>query len=258
MNHLDQDELVLSYYSDPALGTGRREHLEQCDECRAGVATLAVFLDRVTPAEAPEPGEDFETRTWDRLQWRLRGERRKHNSWGKWIAAAAMIAIAFATGLLLNRRAALEPITNVATTTTGAVKPATATQQQASRDRVLLVVVGEHMSESERVLVELTNLSAEGETDITAERDRAQDLLASNRLYRTSALDRGEDSVATLLDELEPVLLQLAHAPGQVSATELRSMQKRVEAKGLVFKLRVVRADVRRDAGTSPTRATDI
>ena len=259
MTHLNHDEFVLSYYGEPALGDDRREHLAQCAECRAGLVSLSLFLDRVTPAEAPEPGQDYEARTWDRLQWRLRGERRKRTSWMKWAAAAAMLVIAFGAGLLINRRGAVET-TQVATTTQPATtKPAWATQQQASRDRVLLVVVGEHMSQSERVLVELTNLDAKGEVDITAERDRAQDLLASNRLYRSSAVERGEESVATLLDELEPVLLQLAHAPDQVSPDELRAMQKRVEAKGLVFKLRVVRADVHRDAGTpSRSTATDI
>ncbi|HJQ37014.1 MAG TPA: hypothetical protein VKB93_07740, partial [Thermoanaerobaculia bacterium] len=53
------------------------------------------------------------------------------------------------------------------------------------------------------------------------------------------------ESVATLLDDLEPVLMQIAHAPTQMSEKELRSIQKRVEAKGLVLKLRVVRASVR-------------
>jgi hypothetical protein len=38
--------------------------------------------------------------------------------------------------------------------------------------------------------------------------------------------------------------MQIAHAPEDVSADELRRIQKRVEAKGLVFKLRVVRNDV--------------
>jgi hypothetical protein len=96
------------------------------------------------------------------------------------------------------------------------------------------------------MLVELTNLTpAAGDTDFSNERERAEELLASNRLYRWTALDRGEDKVATLLDELEPVLMQLAHAPSQVSAEELQSMQKRIETKGLVFKLRIVRSDVR-------------
>jgi hypothetical protein len=253
MSHLNHDEFVLSYYGEPDLGTDRTEHLAHCEECRAELARLAAVLDQVTPVEVPEPGDDYEARTWDRLQWRLRGEQRKRGGWMTWIAAAAVLALAFVTGLLWNRRDT--SVTTAVKATTPAATPvaATAAQQQASRDRVLLVVVGEHMDQSERILVELTNLTPEGTIDITAERERAEDLLASNRLYRTSALERGEESVATLLDELEPVLLQIAHADSSLTADELRRIQKRVEAKGLVFKLRVVRADVNRDARTPST-----
>ena len=255
MSHLNHDEFVLSYYREPGLGTDRAQHLEQCDECRAELARLAAVLDQVTPAEVPEPGDDYESRTWDRLQWRLRGEPRRRGGLTGWIAVAATVAIAFLAGVLWkssSRR--VDESARVASNKPSSATPvATAAQQQASRDRVLLVVVGEHMDQSERILVELTNLTPEGTIDITAERERAEDLLASNRLYRTSALERGEESVATLLDELEPVLLQIAHADSSLTADELRRIQKRVEAKGLVFKLRVVRADVNRDARTPST-----
>jgi hypothetical protein len=257
MNHLSHDEFVLSYYGESGLDASRSEHLQHCDECRNGLASLSVFLDRVTPAEVEEPADDYEARTWDRLQWRLRGERRHSRTWMKWVAAAAVIALAFVGGALWksSRRPVVESA-SIPTTNPLADAAARNLEESKSRDRVLLVVVGEHMGQSERVLVELTNLTASGNTDITTERDRAQDLLASNRLYRSSALERGEESVATLLDELEPVLLQIAHAPDQVSAEELRAIQKRVEAKGLVFKLRVVRADVDRD--TTASRSTHI
>ena len=256
MNHLSHDEFVLSYYGEPALGPDRSEHLRSCDACREELASLSLFLDRVTPVEVEEPAGDYEARTWDRLQWRLRGERRKPPAWTKWLAAAAMIALAFVGGALWKSSRRVVESPSVASTTAGTppVDPAARTLAESqSRDRVLLVVVGEHMDQSERILVELTNLTPSGNTDITAERGRAQDLLASNRLYRSSALERGEESVATLLDELEPVLLQIAHAPDQVSAKELRAIQKRVEAKGLVFKLRVVRADVDRDTASRST-----
>jgi len=150
----------------------------------------------------------------------------------------------------VNRRDDVKPqqIAVVKPTAPQPVQPASTGSTQQQRDRILLVVVGDHFDESERVLVELTNLTPGGKTDITNERERAEELLASNRLYRRTATDRGEENVATLLDELEPVLMQIAHAPSQVSADELRSMQKRVEAKGLVFKLRVVRAGVRSES----------
>ncbi|HEX8618812.1 MAG TPA: hypothetical protein VF911_14610 [Thermoanaerobaculia bacterium] len=266
MNHLSQEELILRYY-----GELETEHLAECSECREELARLSSVLDQVNAIEVPDPGDDYETRVWGRLSWRLRGEQRKSRKAPKWLAAAAMILVAFVTGLLLNRNgngdesgratqvatrtpAAVTPVRTAETastqTTSSNSKPGAGTQQQ--RDRILLVVVGDHFDESERVLVELTNLTPTGETDITTEQKRAEELLASNRLYRRSALDRGEENVATLLDELEPVLMQIAHAPSQVSANELRRMQKRVETKGLVFKLRVVRAGVRSEANLPP------
>jgi hypothetical protein len=260
MNHLSQEEFVLSYYGEPELGADRSAHLDACEACRGELTALAAVLDQVTPIEVPEPASDYEARVWDRLQWRLRGERRKSSNWMKWTAVAATVAIAFFAGILWksSSRQVVEP-TSVATgtTTTPLVGSKTPQQDGTSRDRILLVVVGEHFDESERVLVELTNITPDGDTDMRSTRERAEDLLASNRLYRTSATDRGEGDVATLLDELEPVLMQIAHASDDMSAEELRSIQKRVETRGLVFKLRVVKADVNRTARTT-TRSTSI
>ncbi len=253
MNHLTQEEFVLSYYGEPELGADRREHLAQCQACASELAALAAVLDQVTPVDVPEPGDDYEARVWSRLQWRLRGEKKRDRfTWVKSAAIAATVIIAFLAGVLWKSSTPdVSQPARVATATTTAT-PASTQTAETSQTRILLVVVGEHFDQSERVLVELTNLTPDGNTDITTERERAEELLATNRLYRRTALERGEEDVATLLDELEPVLLQIAHSPSQVSAEELRAMQKRVETKGLVFKLRVVRADVHRSAaGTS-------
>lgn len=240
--HFTQDEFILAYYGEP---DARREHLDACEECRAELAKLARVLDQVTPMEIPEPADDYEAHTWDRLSWRLRGEKKRASrEWTKWVAAAAMLAFAFIGGLLWNRRyTGPVQIANQPSTTTAGQPVAASTQQQ--RDRILLVVVGDHLDDSERMLIELTNLTAKTDVDVTTEQQRAEELLVSNRLYRRTALDRGEDRVATLLDELEPVLMQIAHGPTQMTPEELRKVQKRVETKGLVFKLRVLRADVR-------------
>lgn len=268
--HLSQEELILGYYGEPALG-GRVEHLEGCDICRGELARLAALLDRVTPTDVPEPADDYEARVWNRLSWRLRGEKkRERNAWMMRAAVAAIVVLAFAGGLLWNRKSAspAAPSQQIAATTTTSTTPSTtvSTHPKAApegaaatpRDRILLLVVGDHFDASERMLLELTNLTPpeSGGFDLTTERARAEELLASNRLYRRTALDRGEESVATLLDELEPVLLQIAHAPEDMTAEELRTLQKRVEAKGLVFKLRVVRADVSRKAEPRPAQPT--
>ena len=243
--HFSQDEFILAYYDEP---DARREHLDACEECRTELARLANVLDQVTPAEVPEPGDDYDARVRDRLSGRLRGEpKRTSREWTKWVAAAAMLAIAFIGGLLWNRRyTGPVQIANQPSTATATEQVAATTQQQ--RDRILLVVVGDHLDSSERMLVELTNLTAKTDVDVTTEQQRAEELLVSNRLYRRTALDRGEDRVATLLDELEPVLMQIARGPAQLTPEELQKVQKRVETKELVFKLRVLRADVRATA----------
>ncbi|HEX6094696.1 MAG TPA: hypothetical protein VF432_00125 [Thermoanaerobaculia bacterium] len=255
--HLSQEEFVLNYYGEPELGADRREHLAQCQQCIAELAGLAAVLDRVTPVDVPEPGDDYEARVWSRLQWRLRGEKKRDRfQWVKAFAVAATVIVAFLAGVLWksSSRQDVGSTRVVSATSTNPATPLVDSKGRPSGDstRILFVVVGEHFDQSERILVELTNLTPDGNTDISAERERAEELISANRLYRRTALDRGEEDVATLLDELEPVLLQIAHAPEQVSAEELRAMQKRVETKGLVFKLRVVRADVKRTAaGTS-------
>ena len=46
--------------------------------------------------------------------------------------------------------------------------------------------------------------------------------------------------MASVLDELERVLLDVAHSPKEVSAAQLETMQERIAAKGILFKVRVV------------------
>lgn len=244
MSHLTHDELVLLYYGE---ADADRSHLAQCASCGDEFARLSAALDRVSTFDVPEPPDDYEEKTWSRLQWKLAGERRQRRRSPIWFAIAAVIATALVTGLLFYNRRPVKPVPQQL----NAANRVTA-NTEAQRDRILLVVVGDHFEESERVLVELTNLTPDAGNDITNERERAEELLASNRLYRRTAIDRGEGNVATLLDELEPVLIEIAHASSQPSAGELRSIQKRVEAKGLVFKLRVVRAGVRADRRTQP------
>lgn len=245
--HFTQDDFILAYYDEP-VADAQREHLAGCGECRAELARLAAVLDRVTPVEIPEPDADYETRVWDRMAWRLSSERKatRRGPVMKWLAAAAMLAAAFLGGLLWNRSNSgpVHIANRPQPASTHEVQPAGGSTQQ-QRDRILLVVVGDHLDDSERMLLELTNLTPKDDVDVSTEQKRAGELLASNRLYRRTALDRGEDRVATLLDELEPVLLQIAHGPSQMTPDELRRVQKRVETKGLVFKLRVLRADVR-------------
>ncbi|MGH9592710.1 MAG: hypothetical protein ACRD5L_06440, partial [Bryobacteraceae bacterium] len=118
------------------------------------------------------------------------------------------------------------------------------------RERILLVNVGDHLDRTQMVLLEISNADGgEGgknqEVDISHEQKRAEDLLSANRLYRQTALHTGDAAVASVLDELEPILLDIAHSPSKVSRAELDDFQRRISSHGLLLKVRLLDSNVR-------------
>jgi hypothetical protein len=92
------------------------------------------------------------------------------------------------------------------------------------------------------MLTEVANANIKNGLDLGDEQQRAEELVAFNRIYRQTALQHGDDRLATLLADLEPVLLEIAHSERKLSADEAAALQKRIDSKGLLFKVRVVTA----------------
>jgi hypothetical protein len=92
------------------------------------------------------------------------------------------------------------------------------------------------------MLLEVANADPKKSLDTSSRQKRAEELVASNRIYRQTASQRGDARIAAVLSDIEPVLLELSHAGNNLSAEELSSLQKRIESRGLLFKVRVVSA----------------
>ena len=95
------------------------------------------------------------------------------------------------------------------------------------------------------ILLELVNADASQPVDISAQRQWAEQLAGANRLYRASAVRAGETGVASVLDELERVLVEVANAPDRLSPVETRDLIRRIESRGLLFKVRVIGSRVK-------------
>jgi hypothetical protein len=168
-----------------------------------------------------------ESRVWRRFAWAA--------------ATAALIVMAFFIGRLTHEREQQDAARQTVDANTGRASADDATV----RERVLLIAVGDHLERSQMVLVELAHAETRGELDISAERQLADDLVASNRLYRQTAQQMGQTSVAGLLDELERVLVEVARGPSTVSMGQLADIQQRIEALGIVFKVKVIGSEIR-------------
>jgi len=249
VKHPSEQDLILHHYAE-AGGWPRlilAAHLATCEGCRARYRNLEAVLAVADVAEAPAPGEAFETEVWQRLVPRLESappeplfQRIFRDFSGlRFLApAGAVVAIvvlvlgAFLAGRYWQARSQ------------HGNKVAAQPLSAQSRDRILLVAVGDHLERSQMVLVELVNTNPERTVDISAERQHAQDLVPANRLFRLTAEHAGETGVAMLLDELERTLIEIAHSPSKLSSPEFEQLRRRVEAQGILFKVRVVDSQV--------------
>src|SRR5512139_2187490 len=256
MGHPSEDDLVLYHYRESGRAAEIEAHLGACEACRSSYGTLARVLAVVRSAPIPEPDETFEARMWRRLEPRLEQVRgpRLAEIFQPWrLALAGSVAALVVAAFLVGRHYPLTPAAPVPSSAPVAVQAPAATETpaaaaargEAARDRILLVAIGDHLERSQMALVELVNSQPEGEVDISDEQRRARELVSSNRLYRQTALREGEAVVASVLDDLERVLLEVAHSPSKLSSTEFDAVRQRIESQGIIFKVRVVESNVR-------------
>ena len=69
--------------------------------------------------------------------------------------------------------------------------------------------------------------------------------MAANRLYRQTAASTGDAAMASVLDDLERVLVDVAAGPKTVSQEDLDRCGAASMSKELLFKVRVVSSQVR-------------
>jgi hypothetical protein len=242
-NHLTEDDLILHYYGELAGVDETRAagHLGTCKDCQRSFRQLQRVLAVVdeSAVAGPELPEHFERTVWARLEPNLQRDRGGWLSWfvlspGRlaWVSAVVLlVAAAFMAGRL-------SPRPNVTPTV------ADATNEQV-RERILLVDLGDHLEQSQMILVEILSADDQQPVSMSEERLRAGELVAANRLYRQTAASTGDTAIADLLDDLERVLVDIAASPEDLSSQDLGEVRRRIESKSLLFKVRVVSSDVR-------------
>jgi hypothetical protein len=239
MTHMTEEELI-AYRDGQARGReGFATHLKDCAECRREMDRIEAVFAALDAMPIPDPGENYSSRVWAQISPRL---AEKRAPWWQVLLAprrlvlagamAALVLVAFYAG-----RVSKSPVPG---------GPAVADAGKV-RERVLVVAVGDHLGRSEMILMELANAEPEkGQKlmNISSEQKRAEDLLEENRLYRQTALRDGDTLMASTLDELERVLLDIANSPDEITPAQFEAIQKRIAAKGILLKVRVVKQEL--------------
>jgi hypothetical protein len=249
--HLNEEQLLDYRYGDLSESAAAIEqHLHACEKCRTSYEALQGVLAMVEALPVAEPGPHFEARVWNKIAPKLAKPGFDWSALTAWMSPKRLIPVgAFAALLVVAFMAGRISRSTHDTPATPQVADNTNTPGQV-RERILLVAVGDHLDRAQSVLLEISNAGGPGsgrdsEVDISDSQERAQDMLVSNRLYRQTAERSGDNAVTSVLDELEPVLLQIAHSPSKVSSAELEELQRGIESRGLLLKVRVLDSTVR-------------
>jgi hypothetical protein len=237
MKHPKEEELIAYRDSEVSRKEIITEHLADCPECREELRQIDEVLSAFNVTPVPDPGADYGRKVWQQIAHRL--PDKPERSWvmwfelRRWVAiggTAALVLAAFVAGRWTKQRGP-------------AVDSSVASANQV-RERVLFMAVGEHLGRSEMILVELANTTPSKTSgrsiDISSERLRAENLLQDNRIYQQAALHQRDTALANVLDELERVLLDVAHSPQELTSQQLETIRQRIGENEILFKVRVV------------------
>lgn len=233
MTHLNEEELIAMVYGEAS--SVASVHLHGCQVCSAQFAELKKELEGIR-LDAPQRSVEYGEQVWRALRPSLVPYQRPRpqgwRGWAHWrpvglaTACALLVALAFVGGRSWERHTA--KTTQVA----GKASP------QATQ-RVVLVVLTDHLDRTERLLVALQHADPSDSTENSQLQSEARELLASNRLYRTTAGEAGDPALAGALDHLEGVLAEIANDPNLTSA-DLERVRKQMNTEGILFEIRVL------------------
>jgi Putative zinc-finger len=99
-----------------------------------------------------------------------------------------------------------------------------------------------HFETSERLLLAFKNVrldEAGAAEEVGYERKRAKQLVYQNMLLKREADAAGEVQISSLLESLEPILIDIANLPDRPDENTVREIRERVERKNIVGLLRV-------------------
>ena len=241
MKSVNDEELILHYYGESDSPEEVERMFDESPQLRDRFDELRRTLDSVPEPEVPDMGLAYSAKVWNRLEPNLRFRKKLFSLSPLWArrwalvgVGACLIVLAFMVGRYSPRE---QP-------------ESIAQSSQSGRERILFLMVADHLERSEMLLLELINAESADVVDLEAETNLAGQLRSESRLYRHAATEAGEHDVADLLESLEVVLVELAHSPNDIQASDLETLRTRLETGDLLFRVRVLGSRLRRNTNS--------
>lgn len=223
MNHLSEEQLVEGYYD--GLAPALQSHLAYCSECESLSRSIAEMLASANELTVPERGPGYGGEVWARVLPHLPLQKSKASAFRMWLlgtATAALLVFVFVAGMFTEHKRVPVP-------------PA----PDKTNQRVLYLSLSDYLDRAQITLTELAHVAD------PEEQRRARDLLVQNRILKQRTLQQGDTADAALLDDLERVLVQVAHSDAASDPDDLDALRRRINKGNLLFRVRIGSSDAR-------------
>lgn len=223
--HLSEEELILHFYGTSDDRETTERHLALCPQCRQVYSEQEKFMDLLNQVPVPEKPADYGQRARQRLFAELEAQAKPRARFSHflWVwAGAATLMLAFVLGRLVERESIhTEP------------------RSRLVSGRVLDDAVARHLESTQRMLVDLANTTHTDPEEQAFHQNWARQLVIDNRFFRLAAMESESRDVIRLLDELELVLLELAH--GSHVEFEIEEYPTQEQVSELILRIRIMK-----------------
>lgn len=187
MKHLNEDQLIGCFYSEPE-NESDLVHIAECETCRKAFNQLKQELSLLDATDDLAIPPDFGRRVWKDLAPSLPGMGRSSASriWLWTGLAAAAVLLAF----LLGRLRPIEPWSIA---------------ENPGQERILNSKLYDHLERTTQILGQVNQDTAQ------ADGEALQWLLRDNRIYRQVLAQTQQTETMGVLEDLEFLLLRLKH-----------------------------------------------
>jgi hypothetical protein len=148
-----------------------------------------------------------------------------------WNIAAAFVALAIVVVAIATQQ-------DVSRLTPVDASPRTA-RNARPRPTALELETSKHLEQTQLLLRSVRNAQPDTVADLAYEREFSRELLSRNRLLRRRADQRDLRQTEELLNDIEPLLLDIANLPERPAPDEMRSLRNLIGAQHIIAELQL-------------------
>jgi hypothetical protein len=233
MRHLTDEQLIEHYLAEGGNRIVVETHLRICSRCEQAYEEISHAM-KVRAPEPPARERGYGQRVWQSIRGDLQPypaqPRHGYFSWPRLVLASACLLgllAAFVGGSWWERWRA---------------HPSQSASSAQERERVVFVILDDHLDRSERLLVQLNHAGTERDELDGSLQAEAKQLLPDNRLYRQAISAESDPTMTAALDHLERVLLEIANNPDKLDSADIARIDRAMNTDSLLFQIRVLRA----------------